>query len=80
MLAEVTTPDGWAQSEKADTAPAWALPVPQINKGVHFLVLSDYCLFLMQDSLKIQTAREGKYTGEAGFIYLPICKSCCIDP
>lgn len=57
-------PDGWTQSEKADTAPAQVIPVFQINKGVHFLVLTDYCPFLTQDSLKIHSAREGKYTAK----------------
>jgi len=57
-------PDGWTQPEKADTAPAWAIPVLQINKGVHFLALSDYCCFLTLDSLKIHSAREGKYTAK----------------
>lgn len=78
LFLKCLLPDGWTRSEKADTAPAWAVPVLQINKGVHFLVLSDYCLFLTQNSKNSQCKRRKIYC-KAGFIYLPICKSCCID-
>lgn len=69
----------WTYTEKANTASAWAIPVLQINKGVNFLVLSDYCLFLCTRLFKNSQCKRRKIYCKAEFIYLPICKSWCID-
>lgn len=72
-------PGGRTQSEKANTTSAWAIPVLQINKGVNFLVLSDYCLFLYTRLFKNSQRKRRKIYCKAEFIYLPICKSWCIN-
>lgn len=62
LFQNLLLPDGWTGSKKADTASSCSIPVRQKSKGSTLSSAVTLLLLLTQDSLKLGSEREGKYT------------------